>query len=74
MYTSTLKPLPACPLFKAIASLFMGRLYSKHHDCGFKVSCTPFMYTSTLKPLPACPLFKAVDDLMMGAMARVCGR
>ena len=57
-----------------IAGLFMGALPSRHHDCGFKVSCTSFLYTSTLKPLPAYQLSKAADDLFMGAMARVWGR
>ena len=46
--------------------LWGGALYSRHHDCGFKVSCTPFMYTSTLKPLPAYQLSKAIASLFMG--------
>ena len=50
-----------------IAGLFMGALPSRHHDCGFKVSCTSFLYTSTLKPLPAYLLSKAIADLFMGA-------
>ena len=45
----------------------MGALPSRHHDCGFKVSCTSFLYTSTLKPLPAYLLSKAIADLFMGA-------
>ena len=51
------------------ASLILGHLSSRYHDCGFKVSCTLFMYTSTLKPLPAYLLSKAIADLFMGRLS-----
>ena len=54
----------------AYGSLFFGALYSRHHDCGFKVSCTLFMYTSTLKPLPACLLSKAFACLFIWGVSQ----
>ena len=50
-----------------------GALSSRHHGCGFKVSCTLFMYTSTLKPLPAYLLSKAIADLFIGGVCLDCG-